>query len=188
MVLSKGLRARATKVSSGLQGGDKILRPEPFLYPDSPSFVRQGAKWPRSFYLQHPPLQFTTHPSTSPFTASQQSYLSQHPDDRFQYIATGALVFHANNGSNPRVLLLQRSYTNDSMPRKWEVPWRVGAMMTTRAIMHGVARGVGRSGNKRPHILNHQWESRTLFSPAGPARRYASLCSWCRWKRMPWVS
>ncbi|KAI4158080.1 MAG: hypothetical protein LQ342_007754 [Letrouitia transgressa] len=85
-----------------------------------------------------PPLKFTAHPSTSPFTVSQQTYLSQHPDERFQYIATAALVFYTKNGSNPRILLLQRS-ARDSMPNRWEVPG--GACDDEdESIMHGMAR------------------------------------------------
>lgn len=85
-----------------------------------------------------PLFNFSAHPSTSPFTVSQEKYLSQHPDDRFQYIATAALVFDKRKGVDPRILLLQRS-AQDSMPDKWEVPG--GACDDEdESILHGLAR------------------------------------------------
>ena len=85
-----------------------------------------------------PLVKFSAHPSTSPFTVSQEKYLSQHPDERFQYIATAALVFDTRKGVDPRILLLQRS-TQDSMPNRWEVPG--GACDDEdESILHGLAR------------------------------------------------
>lgn len=85
-----------------------------------------------------PVFKFGTHPSTSPFIVSQEKYLSQHPDERFQYIATAALVFDTRMGVDPRILLLQRS-AHDSMPNKWEVPG--GACDDEdESILHGLAR------------------------------------------------
>ena len=85
-----------------------------------------------------PIFQFSAHPSTSPFTVSQERYLSQNSDERFQYIATGALVFDIREGADPRILLLQRS-AQDSMPNKWEVPG--GACDDEdESILHGLAR------------------------------------------------
>ena len=85
-----------------------------------------------------PLFKFSAHPSTSPFTVSQERYLSQNSDERFQYIATGALVFNPREGVDPRILLLQRS-AQDSMPNKWEVPG--GACDDEdESILHGLAR------------------------------------------------
>ena len=87
---------------------------------------------------KYPLFEFSAHPSTSPFTVSQKRYLSQHPDERFQYIATAALVFDTREGIDPRILLLQRS-AQDSMPNRWEVPG--GACDDEdESILHGLAR------------------------------------------------
>jgi 8-oxo-dGTP pyrophosphatase MutT (NUDIX family) len=86
----------------------------------------------------YPPFRFTAHPSTSPFTVCQQKYLSQHPDERFQYIAIAALVFDTTKGIDPRILLLQRS-AQDSMPNRWEVPGG-GCDDEDESILHGLAR------------------------------------------------
>lgn len=81
---------------------------------------------------------FSAHPSTSPFAVSQEKYLSQRPDERFQYVATAALVFDTRKGVDPRVLLLQRA-AQDSMPNRWEVPG--GACDDEdESILHGLAR------------------------------------------------
>jgi 8-oxo-dGTP pyrophosphatase MutT (NUDIX family) len=88
--------------------------------------------------LHHPKFQFTNHPSVSPFAVPQQTYVSQHSKEKYQYIATGALVFDMNNCQNPRVLLLQRS-TKDSMPNRWEVPGG-GCDDEDESIVYGVAR------------------------------------------------
>jgi 8-oxo-dGTP pyrophosphatase MutT (NUDIX family) len=87
---------------------------------------------------KRPAFDFTFHPSASPFTASQQSYLSAHPDARYNYIATGALVFDTTNPSVPRLLLLQRS-ASDSMPNRWEIPGG-GCDDEDESILHAVAR------------------------------------------------
>ena len=70
---------------------------------------------------KRPTFDFTFHPSAAPFTDPEQAYLSFHPDARYGYIATGALVFDVLDPATPRILLLQRS-ASDSMPNRWEIP------------------------------------------------------------------
>jgi 8-oxo-dGTP pyrophosphatase MutT (NUDIX family) len=87
---------------------------------------------------KRPTFDFTFHPSASAFNIPQQSYLSAHPDARFNYTATGALVFDTTNQLIPRILLLQRS-ASDSMPNKWEIPGG-GVDDEDESILHAVAR------------------------------------------------
>lgn len=70
---------------------------------------------------KRPTFDFTFHTSAAPFTAPEQAYLGSHPDARYGYIATGALVFDTVDPAKPRILLLQRS-ASDSMPNRWEIP------------------------------------------------------------------
>ncbi|OTB05565.1 hypothetical protein M426DRAFT_10608 [Hypoxylon sp. CI-4A] len=84
---------------------------------------------------QVPP--FTFHPSVSPFAVSSQLYLADHSNEKFNYIATGALVFDTSC-SPPRILLIQRS-AHDSMPNRWEVPGG-GCDDEDETILHAVAR------------------------------------------------
>ncbi|RFU31303.1 hypothetical protein B7463_g5013, partial [Scytalidium lignicola] len=81
---------------------------------------------------------FTSHPSTSPFTVSCQTYISIHPDIKCKYIATGSLVFDNFNSTTPRLLLLQRS-KSDSMPGRWETPGG-GCDDEDESILHAVTR------------------------------------------------
>jgi 8-oxo-dGTP pyrophosphatase MutT (NUDIX family) len=81
---------------------------------------------------------FTSHSSTSSFTASSQTYLSNHPGAKYKYIATGALVFENSNHTGPRILLIQRS-KSDSMPSRWEIPGG-GCDDDDKSILHAVAR------------------------------------------------
>jgi 8-oxo-dGTP pyrophosphatase MutT (NUDIX family) len=83
---------------------------------------------------------FTSHPSTSSFAASSQTYLSNHPSAYYQYIATGALVFdhHRSSDPAPRILLIQRA-EGDSMPGRWEIPGG-GCDDDDDSILHAVAR------------------------------------------------
>jgi 8-oxo-dGTP pyrophosphatase MutT (NUDIX family) len=85
-----------------------------------------------------PVYNFTSHPSASPFTSSSQTYLSNQPGIKYNYIATGALVFDYSNYIGPRVLLIQRS-ENDSMPGRWEIPGG-GCDDDDPSILHAVAR------------------------------------------------
>ena len=43
-----------------------------------------------------PWIEFEKHCSTSPFEVPSQIYLSYHPDSKFKYLATGALVFDSS--------------------------------------------------------------------------------------------
>ena len=114
----------------------------------------------------YPAFRFTAHPSTSPFTVSHQKYLSQHPDERFQYIATAALVFDTKKGIDPRVLLLQRS-AQDSMPNKWEVPGG-GCDDEDESILHGLARELWEeAGLKAIHIEPSLGEPHFFTSRSG---------------------
>ena len=114
----------------------------------------------------YPAFRFTAHPSTSPFTVSHQEYLSQHPDERFQHIATAALVFDTKNGIDHRVLLLQRS-AQDSMPNKWEVPGG-GCDDEDESILHGLARELWEeAGLKATHIEASLGEPHFFTSRSG---------------------
>jgi 8-oxo-dGTP pyrophosphatase MutT (NUDIX family) len=85
-----------------------------------------------------PTFNFTAHPSTSSFAVPYETYLSAHPGEKFkyQYIATGALVFDASTPE--RILLIQRA-AHDSMPSRWEIPGG-GCDREDASILHGVAR------------------------------------------------
>lgn len=85
-----------------------------------------------------PVFNFTSHPSTSSFTTSSQTYISNYADAKYKYIATGALVFDNSDCTCPRVLLIQRSQS-DSMPGLWEIPGG-GCDDEDESILHAVAR------------------------------------------------
>lgn len=88
--------------------------------------------------IRYLPPKFDYHSSNQQFAISQQQHLTLHPDERYQYIATGALVFDTTTSSEPRILLLQRA-ADDSSPDKWEVPG--GACDDEdETILHGLAR------------------------------------------------
>ena len=87
---------------------------------------------------EHPPFKFTKHPSISSLAVTSQTYLSDHPDCKFKYIATGAIVYDNPESKYPRILLIQRSAL-DSWPNRWEIPG--GACDDDdESILHGVAR------------------------------------------------
>ncbi|RYP49540.1 hypothetical protein DL768_004742 [Monosporascus sp. mg162] len=88
---------------------------------------------------RRPAADFTFDPAAESFTASQQSYLSAHPDTRCSYIATGALVFRATDPRAPRRILLLQRAAGDSMPNRWEVPGG-GCDDDDESILHAVAR------------------------------------------------
>jgi 8-oxo-dGTP pyrophosphatase MutT (NUDIX family) len=85
-----------------------------------------------------PVFNFTSHPSTTSFAASSQTYLSNHPGAHYKYIATGALVFDHSSPPGPRILLIQRA-ASDSMPGRWEIPGG-GCDDDDESILHAVAR------------------------------------------------
>ncbi|KAI1374160.1 NUDIX hydrolase domain-like protein [Hypoxylon crocopeplum] len=68
-----------------------------------------------------PTLNFDIHPAVSSFAKSQQSYLTKYPDTRYNYVATGAIIFNIADPLVPRILLIQRA-ASDSMPNRWEIP------------------------------------------------------------------
>src|SRR6266542_3792289 len=83
-------------------------------------------------------FRFTYHPSSSPFTVSSEKFISNRPDAKYKYLATGALVFDDSNSSPPRILLIQRC-ASDSMPGRWEIPGG-GVDDDDKSILHAVAR------------------------------------------------
>jgi 8-oxo-dGTP pyrophosphatase MutT (NUDIX family) len=88
---------------------------------------------------QCPPLNFTTHPSTSAFAVPCETYLSNNlKKPHYGHIATGALLFETS--VPPRILLIQRA-SHDSMPNKWEIPGG-GCDDEDRSILYGVGREV----------------------------------------------
>lgn len=100
---------------------------------------------------KRPAFDFTFHPSASPFTATQQAYLTTHPNAEYTHIATGALVFDTIDPMTPRILLLQRS-AEDSMPNRWEIPGG-GCDDEDKSILHAVARELWEeAGLKASHI------------------------------------
>ncbi|KAF5563824.1 NUDIX hydrolase domain-containing protein [Fusarium napiforme] len=66
-------------------------------------------------------FQFEYYPSARGFSVSKHAYLAAHPEARFGYIATSALVIDTSIASEPRILLLQRAASDDD-PNKWEPP------------------------------------------------------------------
>ena len=109
---------------------------------------------------------FTFHHAASPFTASQQAYLKSHPDARYEYIATGALVFDTTDQSVPRIILLQRlpHSAGDSMPDQWEVPGG-GCEDDDESILHSVARELWEEAGL---------EARYIGAPAGNPQLFTS--------------
>jgi hypothetical protein len=87
---------------------------------------------------ERPKCVFTYHSSASPFAVSLQTYLAEHSDPRYSYVAIGALVFDKLESTKSRVPLLQRS-AGDSMPSRWEVPGG-GCDDIDESILHAVAR------------------------------------------------
>jgi 8-oxo-dGTP pyrophosphatase MutT (NUDIX family) len=80
---------------------------------------------------------FTIHPSVNSFNVTPQTYLASHPDARFNFLATGSIVFD-HSTDVPRILLVQRA-SSDSMPNLWETPG--GACDDTDgSILQAVAR------------------------------------------------
>jgi 8-oxo-dGTP pyrophosphatase MutT (NUDIX family) len=88
--------------------------------------------------VERPKCVFTYHSSASSFAVPVQTYLAEHSDPRYSYIAIGALVFDKFESTKSRVLLLQRS-ADDSMPNLWEVPGG-GCDDIDESILHAVAR------------------------------------------------
>ncbi|GAP87894.1 putative NUDIX domain protein [Rosellinia necatrix] len=85
-----------------------------------------------------PVFHFNYDSSLTEFAVSKASYLADHPDVSFGYIATSSLVVVARPGFEPRILLLQRA-ASDSSPNKWEPPG--GACEDGDAsILHAAAR------------------------------------------------
>jgi 8-oxo-dGTP pyrophosphatase MutT (NUDIX family) len=88
--------------------------------------------------IKAPPFRFAVHGAAAPFSVNSQTYLLNHPDSKFKYMATGAVVFDDPESKDRRILLLQRS-ANDSWPSRWEIPG--GACDDDdESILHGVAR------------------------------------------------
>lgn len=84
-----------------------------------------------------PAFKFSTHPSTSPFLVSCETFLSTSTRDLpYAFIATGAILFDASE--KPRILLIQRA-AHDSMGSRWEIPGG-GCDNDDTDILHGVAR------------------------------------------------
>ena len=81
---------------------------------------------------------FEFSPTASPFMVSPKAYLTEHPDPRFAYLATGAHVFDTTEHSAPRILLLQRSAC-DSNPSRLEVPGG-SCDEDDNSLLHAVAR------------------------------------------------
>lgn len=113
-----------------------------------------------------PGFDFQSHPSTSPFKVPPQTYLQNHPDAKFKYIATAALVFDNAESATPRVLLIQRS-SQDSWPNCWEIPG--GACDDEdESILHGVARELWEeSGLVASYVGPSLGDGQQFFSSSG---------------------
>ncbi|KAF2722919.1 hypothetical protein K431DRAFT_292968 [Polychaeton citri CBS 116435] len=111
---------------------------------------------------QYPKAAFTFHPSAAPFNMPQQTYLSRNPDDRYSYIATGALVFDTSVPNAPRVLLLQRS-ASDSMSSQWEIPGG-GCDDDDKSILHAAARELWEEARLKATWIGKPTGDMQLFS------------------------
>lgn len=108
-----------------------------------------------------PPFNFTTHASAISFTVAPQTYLLGHPDSKFEYLATGTLVFDNLATDAPRILLLQRS-ASDSSPNRWEIPG--GACDDDdESILHGAARELWEEAGLVPARIGPVVEDVHLF-------------------------
>lgn len=94
-----------------------------------------------------PPATLTFGTSLAKFDVLLESYLASFRSEFSSFptplygVAAGAVIFskHHPAGSNPRILLVQRSAT-DSMPLRWEIPG--GAVDPGETILAAVAREV----------------------------------------------
>lgn len=109
-----------------------------------------------------PAWDFRIHPSASSFTDSQPAYLTKHSDPRYNYLATGALVFNSSNTSLPRILLIQRS-ADDSMPNRWEIPGG-GCDDEDESILYSVARELWEEAGLRAKSISRPVGKAHLFS------------------------
>lgn len=105
---------------------------------------------------------FRINSSALSFTDSQSAYLSKHPDPRYNYLATGALVFDTSNPSLPRVLLIQRS-GRDSMPNRWEVPGG-GCDDEDESILHSAVRELWEEAGLKTKSISYPIDRAHLFS------------------------
>src|SRR5947209_1199950 len=105
---------------------------------------------------------FRIHPSASSFTDSQPAYLSKHSDPRYNYLATGALVFNTSDPSLPRILLIQRS-ADDSMPNRWEIPGG-GCDDEDESILYSVARELWEEAGLRAKSISRPVGKAHFFS------------------------
>lgn len=100
-----------------------------------------------------PVLDIETHPATASFAESPKAYLTKHPNPRYSYLATGAIVFDTSQLAVPRILLVQRAAT-DSMPNLWEFPGG-GCDDEDESILYAVARELWEeAGLKAKNILH----------------------------------
>ena len=100
-------------------------------------------------------------PTASPFIASPQAYLTEPPDSRFAYLATGAHVFDTTEHGAQRILLLQRSAC-DSNPNRWEVPG--GACdEDDQSILHAVARELWEETGLKARYIGQQIGNAHIF-------------------------
>jgi 8-oxo-dGTP pyrophosphatase MutT (NUDIX family) len=109
-----------------------------------------------------PAPEFRIHPSALSFTDSQQAYLTKYPDPRYNYLATGALVFDTSDSSLPRILLIQRS-AGDSMPNRWEIPGG-GCDDEDESILYSVARELWEEAGLRTKSISRPVGNAHFFS------------------------
>ena len=109
-----------------------------------------------------PALDFKIHPATSSFAESQKAYLTKHPDPRYNYIATGALVFDTSHPAVPRILLIQRAAA-DSMPNQWEIPGG-GCDDEDESILYSVARELWEEAGLKTKSILHPVGDAHIFS------------------------
>jgi 8-oxo-dGTP pyrophosphatase MutT (NUDIX family) len=105
---------------------------------------------------------FTYHPSASLFATSLRTYLAEHSDTQYSYIAVGALVFDRVESTKSKLLLLQRA-ANDSMPNRWEIPGGC-CEDTDETILHGVARELWEEAGLNATFIGPSVGSPYLFS------------------------
>lgn len=113
-----------------------------------------------------PKAAFTHDSSLSAFNTPPRTYLANHPDSWYAYIATGSVVLDTSMPESPRVLLLQRS-KGDSMPGRWEIPGG-GCDDEDESILHSAARELWEeAGLEAKHIKSQVGQGELFTSSSG---------------------
>ena len=88
--------------------------------------------------------------------------MTKNPDSRYNYLATGALIFDKSHPKVPRILLIQRAAA-DSMPYHWEIPGG-GCDDEDESILYSVARELWEEAGLKAKSILQTVGNADLFS------------------------